>query len=34
VNGMDYEGWSSDELEYLRVVGARPMPWLHLLVGD
>jgi len=34
VNGMDYEGWSSDELEYLRVVGARPMPWLHLLLGE
>ena len=34
VNGMDYEGWSSDELEYLRVVGARPIPWLHLLLGD
>ena len=35
VNGLDYEGWwSLDELEYLRVVGAKPMPWLHLLLGE
>ena len=35
VGGLVESGWeSSNELEYLRVVGAKPMPWLHLLLGE
>ena len=37
VGGLAESGWeSSNELEYLRVVGAKPMPmpWLYLLLGE